>query len=705
VAPPDIDPALRTFVADELLPGLDLDADRFWELLVSLHQRFAGRITELLARRDELQERIDAWHTEHGGVGDRGEYERFLTEIGYLLPVEQPQIDVEGVDAEVATIAGPQLVVPSTVPRYALNAANARWGSLYDALYGTDVLPLERELAPGYDEERGAEVIAAADRLLDELFPLASGSHTDASAYTVNNGRLVAHTGAGEAGLADADQFAGSTEGGVLLVRNGLHVELRVDPEHRIGRQHHAGVADVVLESAVTAIVDLEDSVATVDGEDKANAYRTWLGLMTGKLSATFRKGGETVERTVHGDREWTAPDGSPLTLPGRALLLARTVGHHMTTNAVLVDGAEVAEGVLDTLVVATAALHDLRGLGRFSNSRAGSVYIVKPKQHGPDEVALTVELFAAVEEALGLVPRTLKVGIMDEERRTSVNLGACIARAADRVIFVNTGFLDRTGDEIHTDFLAGPVVRKDDMKSTEWLTTYEDANVDVALAAGFAGHAQIGKGMWAKPGAMAAMIEQKGAQPQAGASTAWVPSPTAATLHALHYLRTDVAARQRELADRGTDRRGMLTIPLLSGSLSDDEKRHELETNAQSILGYVVRWVGLGIGCSTVPDLEGVGLMEDRATLRISSQLIANWLHHGIVDEPTIRETFARMAALVDEQNSGEPGYRPMAKDLDGSESFQAALDLVFSGRTEAGGYTERPLTTWRQRAKSAAG
>jgi malate synthase len=705
VAALDIDPALRAFVADELLPGLDLDADRFWEVLDSLQQRFAGRITELLARRDELQQRIDAWHTEHGGAGDPAEYEQFLGEIGYLLPVEEPQIDVDGVDPEIATIAGPQLVVPSTVPRYALNAANARWGSLYDALYGTDALPQTRQPAPGYDEERGAEVIAEADRLLDELFPLTSGSHADATAYTVHNGTLVVVTGSGETGLADSAQFAGSREDGLLLVRNGLHVELHVDREHRIGRQHHAGVADVVLESAVTAIVDLEDSVATVDGEDKTAAYRTWLGLMTGQLVSTFEKGGATVERAVHGDREWTAPDGSPLTLPGRALLLARTVGHHMTTNAVLVDGHEVAEGVLDTLVVATAALHDLRGLGRYSNSRAGSVYIVKPKQHGPDEVALTVELFAAVEEALGLAPRTLKIGIMDEERRTSVNLGACIARAADRVIFVNTGFLDRTGDEIHTDFLAGPVVRKDAMKSTEWLTTYEDANVDVALAAGFAGHAQIGKGMWAKPAAMAAMLEQKGAQPQAGASTAWVPSPTAATLHALHYLRTDVSVRQRELADRGTDRRGMLTIPLLDGALSDEEKRHELETNAQSILGYVVRWVGLGIGCSTVPDLEGVGLMEDRATLRISSQLIANWLHHGVVDEATVRSTFARMAGLVDEQNSGEPGYQPMAKDLESSESFQAALDLVFSGRTEPNGYTERALTTWRQRVKSAAG
>ncbi len=698
-----IDPTLRAFVADELLPGLDLDPDRFWATCAALQERFAGPIGELLARRDELQAQIDTWHREHG-AGDVEAYEAFLTEIGYLVPVASPQLRVGAVDPEIAEIPGPQLVVPATVPRYALNAANARWGSLFDALYGTDALPLDHELAPGYDERRGAQVIAEADRLLDELFPLASGSHADATAYHVTDGALAVDTAQGFAALADPSQFAGSGDGAILLRRNGLHVELTINPGTRVGGQHHAGIADVVLESAVTTIVDLEDSVATVDGEDKTVAYRSWLGLMTGKLSATFEKGGQTVERTVHGDRSYTAPDGAELTLPGRSLLLVRNCGHHMTTSAVrTADGTEVAEGVLDALVTATAALHDLRGLGRYSNSRAGSVYIVKPKQHGPDEVALTVQLFAAVEEALGLAPTTLKIGIMDEEKRTSLNLDACIAQAEDRVIFVNTGFLDRTGDEIHTDFEAGPVVRKDDMKSTKWLLGYEDRNVDVALRAGFSGQAQVGKGMWAKPAAMAEMLATKGAQPQAGANCAWVPSPTAATLHALHYLRTDVLARQRELAGRDTDRRLLLHVPALSDELSDEEKRHELETNAQSILGYVVRWVGLGIGCSTVPDLAGVGLMEDRATLRISSQLIANWLRHGLVDEAQVRDTFARMAEVVDEQNAGEPGYRPMAKDLDGNESFQAALELVFTGRTEPNGYTERALTSWRQRAKSS--
>jgi malate synthase len=703
-----VDPALRTLVADELLPGLDIAPDRFWGVLADLQQRFAPRIATVLARRDELQAQVDDWHREHG-AGDPAAYAEFLAGIGYLLPEAQPRVQVSRVDPEIAEIPGAQLVVPATVPRYALNAANARWGSLFDGLYGTDALPLDFELAKGYDERRGAQVIAEADRLLDELFPLASGSHADVTAYRVEDGALVP-------ALADPAQFAGhrlGSDGGggsagaveaILLRRNGLHAELTIDPEHQVGRQHHADVADLALESAVTTIVDLEDSVATVDGADKAEAYRTWLGLMTGTLATSFEKGGKTIERTVNPDRSYTAPDGSPLTLPGRSVLLVRNCGHHMTTNAVLVDGAEVAEGVLDALVCATAALHDLRGLGRYSNSRAGSVYIVKPKQHGPDEVALTVELFAAVEEALGLEPRTLKIGIMDEEKRTSLNLGACIEAAQDRVIFVNTGFLDRTGDEIHTDFEAGPVVPKDDMKSTPWLTGYEDLNVDVALAAGFAGQAQVGKGMWAKPAAMAAMLEQKGAHPQAGANTAWVPSPTAATLHALHYLRTDVRARQKELAGRRTDRLQLLNVPVQTGELSADAIRHELETNAQSILGYVVRWVGLGIGCSTVPDLDGVGLMEDRATLRISSQLLANWLHHGVVSADEVRETFARMAQLVDEQNAGEAGYAPMAKDLDASPSFQAALDLVFSGRAEPNGYTERALTSWRQKAKAGA-
>ena len=688
-----IDPTLRSFVVDELLPGLDIEPERFWAALVDLQSRFAGRIATLLARRDELQERVDAWHREHG-AGDPDAYAAFLTEIGYLVPDTTAHLSVTGVDPEIAEVAGPQLVVPSTVPRYALNAANARWGSLYDAFYGTDALPQDHELAPGYDEQRGAQVIAAADELLDELFPLAEGSHADVTEYRVEDGALAP-------ALADPAQFAGSADGVILLRRHGLHVELAINPETRVGAQHHAGVADVVLESAVTTIVDLEDSVATVDGEDKAAAYRTWLGLMTGTLSATFEKGGRRSSASCTATAT-TPPRTAPtLVLPGRSLLLVRNCGHHMTTDAVVIDGAEVAEGVLDALVTVTAALHDLRGLGRFSNSRAGSVYIVKPKQHGPDEVALTVELFAAVEEHLGLPAGTLKIGIMDEEKRTSLNLGACIAAAADRVIFVNTGFLDRTGDEIHTDMQAGAVVRKDDMKSTAWLTTYEDRNVDVALAAGFAGTAQIGKGMWAKPAAMADMLAQKGAQPEAGATCAWVPSPTAATLHALHYLRTDVRARQKELAGRTTDRRGLLEVPVLAGTLSDEEKRHELETNAQSILGYVVRWVGLGIGCSTVPDLEGVGLMEDRATLRISSQLIANWLYHQLIDERDVRLTFERMAVVVDEQNAKEPGYRAMATDLDRSESFQAALDLVFSGRTEPNGYTERALTHWRRRAK----
>jgi malate synthase len=703
-----VDPQLREFVETELLAGLDLSPEGFWTALAGLQERFAPRIAELLARRDELQQQIDTWH-EANGAGGREAYEAFLTEIGYLLPDDtSTTISVENVDAEIAEVPGPQLVVPSTVPRYALNAANARWGSLYDAFYGTDALPLDHELAKGYDEQRGAQVIAAADELLDELFPLAQGGHADVTAYRASAEGLTVEPGG--ARLADPSQFAGFRDldadgrGAVLLRRNGLHVELTIDPGHRVGRQHHADVADVVLESAVTTIVDLEDSVATVDGEDKALAYRTWLGLMTGELVSEFRKGGETVTRRVHGDREYTGADGGELTLPGRSLLLARTVGHHMTTNAVrTADGTEVAEGVLDALVVAAAAQYDLSGKGAWSNSRTGSVYVVKPKQHGPDEVRLTVELFAAVEEALGLPAKTLKIGIMDEEKRTSVNLGASIAEAAERVIFVNTGFLDRTGDEIHTCFVAGPVVPKGDMKTSTWLNAYEDRNVDVALRAGFPHKAQIGKGMWAKPAAMAEMLEQKGAQPKQGANCAWVPSPTAATLHALHYLRTDVHAVQEELAKRPLrDRRDLLVLPLQEKPVTDEVRTHELETNAQSILGYVVRWVGLGIGCSTVPDLEGVGLMEDRATLRISSQLIANWLHHGLVDEQTVRDTFARMAALVDEQNANEPGYPPMSKDLDGSESFQAALELVFTGRTEPNGYTERVLTTWRQKAKA---
>ncbi len=712
-----VDPALLDFVADELVAGLDLAPERFWAIVADLNGRFSGQVQQLLRRRDELQERIDAWHREHG-AGDVEALEAFLTDIGYLLPQEDPTVRVQRVDREIAEVPGPQLVVPANVPRYALNAANARWGSLFDAFYGTDALPLEHELAPGYDERRGAQVIAEADRLLDRCFPLAEGSHADVVAYRLPSaGELSVETATGTTGLADPSQFAGHRpgEGGdgpaaVLLRRNGLHLELVIDPSTQVGAQHHAGVSDVLLESAVTTIVDLEDSVATVDGPDKVGAYRTWLGLRTGELTASFSKGGRTVTRSVHGDRTYVGVDGQEVTLPGRSLLLVRNVGHHMRLDAVrTADGEPLLEEVLDAMVSAVAALHEFRGRARYSNTRAGSVYIVKPKMHGPDEVALSVELLAAVEEALGLDPTTLKIGIMDEEKRTSINLEACIARAADRVIFVNTGFLDRTGDEIHTDFEAGPVVRKDDQRSQTWLTTYEDRNVDVALRAGFAGQAQIGKGMWAKPSAMREMLDTKGAHPRAGANTAWVPSPTAATLHALHYLETDVHAVQEELKQRPpADRRNLLVPPVLpnrGADLPEEDKRHELETNAQSILGYVVRWVGLGIGCSTVPNLEGVGLMEDRATLRISSQQIANWLHHGLVDEAQVRDTFARMAALVDEQNAGEPGYQPMCADLEGSPSFQAALDLVFSGRREPNGYTERALTHWRQQAKATNG
>ena len=707
-----VDPELRDFVAGELLAGLDLEPAAFWAVVAQLQERFGGRVDQLLRTRDELQEKIDAWHRDNG-AGDVEALEAFLTEIGYLLPLEEPTIRVDRVDDEIARVPGPQLVVPATVPRYALNAANARWGSLFDALYGTDALPLEHELERGYDERRGAQVIAEADRLLDQHFPLAEGSHADVTAYRVPSpGELVADTANGSTGLADPAQLAGSRAGegdrasAVLLRRNGLHLELTIDPSTKVGTQHHAGVSDALLESAVSTIVDLEDSVATVDGPDKVGAYRTWLGLRTGELSTSFQKGDRTVERRLHGDRTYVGTDGAELTLPGRSLLLVRNVGHHMRLDAVrTAEGEPLLEEVLDAMVSATAALHDLRGSAKYSHTRAGSVYIVKPKMHGPDEVTLSVELLAAVEEALGLEPTTLKIGIMDEEKRTSLNLEACIGRAADRVIFVNTGFLDRTGDEIHTDFEAGPVVAKGDQRSSTWLTTYEDRNVDVALRAGFAGQAQIGKGMYAKPAAMREMLDTKGAHPRSGASCAWVPSPTAATLHALHYLETDVIARQKEVAQRPlADRRGLLVAPVVAdrGALSEDVVRYELETNAQSILGYVVRWVGLGIGCSTVPDLEGVGLMEDRATLRISSQQIANWLHHGVVEDGQVRETFARMASVVDEQNAGEPGYSPMSADLEGSPSFQAALDLVFSGRREPNGYTERALTTWRQRAKS---
>ncbi|HSK34764.1 MAG TPA: malate synthase G, partial [Propionicimonas sp.] len=571
-----VDEELAAFVAEELLPGLDLEPEVWWRGLAGLQEAFEVPLQRLLDRRDVLQAALDEWHGA-SAAPEVADYERFLTGIGYLVPNPGAvSVDVRGVDAEIASVAGPQLVVPSTVPRYALNAANARWGSLFDALYGTAALPLDHNLVPGYDERRGAQVIAAADQLLDELFPLAGTSHAEVTEYSVADGVLSVRTLAGTSGLVDASQFVGHGDATILLARHGLHVELSVDPRSRVGRSHHAGVADVLVEAAVTTIVDLEDSVATVDGADKVVAYRTWLGLMTGALDATFVKGGQTVVRTQADDRRYVAPDGTELVLPGRALLLVRTVGHHMRTDAVRTSGgAELAEGLLDALVAATAALHDLRGLGWVRNSRTGSIYLVKPKQHGPEEVALSVEMLAAVEDLLGLPPTTIKVGIMDEEKRSSLNLEACIAAARDRVIFINTGFLDRTGDEMHTAMHAGPMRRKGDMKSSEWIAAYERNNVLVGLACGLRGKAQIGKGMWAMPDLMAAMLEQKIAHPKAGANTAWVPSPTAATLHALHYHQVDVAAVQRELeagdaaAQHDALLTGLLTVPVATPEMA----------------------------------------------------------------------------------------------------------------------------------------
>ncbi len=715
-----VDPALAGFVADELLPGLDLAPEAFWAALAELLARFDQPVARALARRDEFQAQLDAWHRTHG-PGDPAALEAFLVEIGYLPAAASavPTVTTTGVDPEISLVAGPQLVVPATNARFALNAANARWGSLFDALYGTDALPGSPDpAAGGYDPARGAAVIAEADRLLDEFAPLRDARHADVTAYRVAPGPdgvagLVAELAdAGTAGLAPQTTLVGhhgdpAAPTAIVLRHHGLHVELLLDRAHPVGREHHAGLADVVLESAVTTIVDLEDSVATVDGPDKVSAYRTWLGLLRGNLTASFTKGGRTVTRKLAADKELVGPRGEAVVLPGRALLLVRTVGLHLSTPAVrTAEGDPVAEHVLDLLIAATAALHDLRGLGRYRNSRTGSGYVVRPKLHGPEEVALTVELLGAVEQALGLPPRTLKVGIMDEERRTSLTLEACVAVAADRVVFVNTGFLDRTGDEIHSCFEAGPVVRKSAMKDAPWLLGYEDRNVDVALAAGFPGRAQIGKGMWAKPAAMADMLASKGSQPAAGASCAWVPSPTAATLHALHYHRVDVPTVQAALAAREpTSRRELLRVPVLTdggASLSAAEIEAELATNAQAILGYVVRWVSLGVGCSTVPDLAGVGLMEDRATLRISSQHIANWLHHGVLSEDQVRQTFATMATVVDEQNAGEPGYPAMAGALAEHPAYAAALDLVLTGRESPNGYTEPALTRWRTRAKA---
>ena len=704
---------LASFIEQEALPGTGLDPATFWAGFSALVHELAPKNRALLAERDRLQTELDTWHRANPGpIRDMAAYRQFLERIGYLL--SRPQsvcASTTNVDREIAEQAGPQLVVPVSNARYALNAANARWGSLYDALYGTDAIPMSDPAgaSAGYDPERGQKVIARARAFLDQAAPLAQGSHRDATGYSVVDGQLRVTSQGGQSALKQPAQFLGyqgeaGAPSAVLLKNNGLHFEIQIDANHPIGRTDAARVKDIVLEAALTTIMDCEDSVAAVDADDKVGVYRNWLGLLKGDLAEEVGKGGKSFVRRLSPDRQYTAADGSSLTLPGRSLMFVRNVGHLMTNPAMLDrEGNEVPEGIMDGVITSLAAMHDLTRRG---NSRTGSVYIVKPKMHGPAEVAFASELFDRIEDLLGLPRATLKMGIMDEERRTSINLEACIAAASTRVAFITTGFLDRTGDEIHTAMEAGPVMRKGDMKSSAWITAYERSNVLVGLACGLRGRAQIGKGMWAMPDKMAAMLEQKIAHPRAGANTAWVPSPTAATLHALHYLHTDVLAVQQRLAQRPlTDRKLLLEVPVLAdggASLTDEDRRNELENNAQGILGYVVRWVGLGIGSSTVPDIDGVGLMEDRATLRISSQHIANWLHHGVLDEATVRETFARMAALVDEQNDGEPGYRPMSKDLDGSESFQAALDLVFSGRAEPNGYTERALTTWRQRAKT---